>query len=71
MTRAEQDAFRIIVGGLELLSKAIKAGDPYPELGVRAADLIRDVEAIAWPDLTHGPDVHALPRVYTPKRRRW
>lgn len=71
MTQAEQDAFRMIVGGLQLLAKAVKAGDPHAELDVRVSDLIRDVEAIAWPDLNHGPDVHALPRKYTPPKRRW
>jgi hypothetical protein len=59
MTPKEQDAFRLIEGGLELLRSAIAAGDPHAELALRVSDLIRDVQKIAWPDLKHGPDVHA------------
>lgn len=58
MTRKEQDAFRLIEGGLELLRNAIAHGDPHKELELRANDLLRDVRAIAWPDLASGMNVH-------------
>lgn len=64
MTRKEQDAFRLIEGGLELLRNAIVAGDPHSELELRARDLIRDMRAIAWPDLTDGPNIHEPQKIY-------
>lgn len=68
MTPKEQDAFRHIEGGLELLRMAVAAGDPHKELELRVNDLIKDVKSIAWPDLKNGPDVHTV----TPRpRRRW
>lgn len=62
MSPGEQDAFRMIECGLELLRKAIAHGDPHKELEVRVSDLIRDVQAIAWPDLKAGRDVHVIRR---------
>ncbi len=59
MTQKEQDAFRLIEGGLELLRMAVVASDPHRELELRINDIIRDIRAIAWPDLKDGPDVHA------------
>lgn len=71
MTPKEQDAFRLIEGGLELLRNAIVKGDPYKELELRANDLISDVRKIAWPDMTAGPDVHALRPRRAHYRRGW
>lgn len=66
MTPKEQDAFRLIEGGLVLLHGAVVAGDPHKELELRVSDLLRDVRAIAWPDLKDGPNVH----IVTPRPRR-
>lgn len=68
MTPKEQDAFRLIEGGLQLLRVAVVAGDPHKELELRVNDLIRGVKSIAWPDLKNGPDVHTLTRR---AGRRW
>jgi hypothetical protein len=65
MTPKEQDAFRLIERGLEFLRSAIEKGVPHNELQVRADHLLRDVRAIAWPDLVYGRDVHAI----TPRTR--